>query len=178
MPRLAIPIKFRSARPSATTDGIGDPGSSVFIYTPTNGSYGGGSINTIKTVTVGQRKYIAGDSAPFRWFNAGDFGNTNLDSADVAQVFEAAVYGLNSPPAGSDLFDSMDSCGYTYVDNGYGYLQKSATLANPSVLFNGNDTTIDQIAFGDGQLDVADVYVTYPPFVADKSGMVPPLLDQ
>jgi hypothetical protein len=30
-----------------------------------------------------------------------------------------------------------------------------------SLLFDGNDTTINQIAFGDGQLDVCDVYVTY-----------------
>ena len=28
-------------------------------------------------------------------------------------------------------------------------------------LINGNDTTINQIAFGDGVLDVCDVYVTY-----------------
>jgi len=152
--------QIQIGRPSATTDGIGEPGSSVFIYTPTNGSLGAGSINAIKNVTVGQCKYIAGDSAPFGWFNAGDFGDTNLDSSDVAQVFEAAVYGLNTPPAGSDLFDSMDSCGYTYVDNGYGYLQPGP-LANPNVLFDGNDATIDQIAFGDGNLDVADVYVTY-----------------
>jgi hypothetical protein len=105
--------QIQIGRPSATTDGIGEPGSSVFIFAPTNGSPGAGSINAIKNVIVGQRKYIAGDSAPFGWFNAGDFGNTNLDSSDVAQVFEAAVYGLNTPPVGSDLFDSMDSCGYT-----------------------------------------------------------------
>jgi streptogramin lyase len=153
--------QIQIGRPSATSDGIGAPGSSVFIYAPTNGSLGGGAVNTIKNVTVGQRKYIAGDSAPFRWFNAGDFGNTNLDAPDVAQVFEAAVYGLNTPPPGSDLFDSMDSCGYTYVDNGYGYLQPTATLADTSLLFDGNDATIDTIAFGDGQLDVADVYVTF-----------------
>ena len=153
--------QIQIGRPSATSDGIGAPGHSVFIFAPTNGSLGAGSINAIKIVTVGQLKYIAGDSASFRWFNAGDFGNTNLDSSDVAQVFEAAVYGLNSPPAGTDFFDSMDSCGYTYVDNGYGYLQPSATLANTSLLFDGNDTnTINQIAFGDGNLDVADVYVT------------------
>ncbi len=153
--------QIQIGRPSATTDGVGEPGSSIFIYTPTNGSYGAGSINTIKTVTVGQNKYIAGDSAPFRWFNAGDFGNTNLDSADVAQVFEAAVYGLGIQTAGSDLFDAMDSCGFTYIDNGYGYLQKSAIHANEGLLFNGNDSTINQIAFGDGNLDVADVYVTF-----------------
>src|SRR5207247_315402 len=28
-------------------------------------------------------------------------------------------------------------------------------------LFNGNDTNINQIAFGDGVLDVCDVYVTF-----------------
>jgi hypothetical protein len=153
--------QIQIGRPSATTDGIGEPGSSVYILTPTNGSLAAGAQNSIKNVTVGQKKYIVGDSAPFGWFNAGDFGDTNLDASDVAQVFEAAVYDVDTPPPGSDLFDSMDSCGYTYVDNGYGYLQPTATLANQSLLFNGNDATINQIAFGDGNLDVADVYVTY-----------------
>jgi hypothetical protein len=153
--------QIQIGRPSATTDGIGEPGSSVFVFAPTNGSYGAGTINAIKNVTVGQLKYIAGDVYPFSWFNAGDFGKGYLAAPDVAQVFEAAVYGLNAPPPGSDLFDAMDSCGYTYVDNGYGYLQPSGVLANTSLLFNGNDATIDQIAFGDGQLDVADVYVTF-----------------
>ena len=164
VPANALPgntYQIQIGRPSATTDGIGDPGSSVFIYTPTNGSLSGGAINTVKNVTVGQRKYIAGDAAPFGWFNAGDFGDTNLDASDVAQVFEAAVYGLGIQLEGSDLFDSMDSCGYTYVDNGYGYLQNSGVFANPNALWNANDTTIDTIAFGDGNLDVADVYVTF-----------------
>jgi hypothetical protein len=40
-------------------------------------------------------------------------------------------------------------------------LQPTAILANPNVLFDGNDTTINDIAFGDNNLDVADVYVTY-----------------
>ena len=97
VPANAVPgntYQIQIGRPSATTDGIGAPGSSVFIYTPTNGSLSGGAINTVKNVTVGQRKYIAGDAAPFRWFNAGDFGDTNLDASDVAQVFESAIYGL------------------------------------------------------------------------------------
>jgi hypothetical protein len=151
-------------RPSATTDGIGTPGSSVFIYAPTNGSLAGGIINSIKNVTVGQRKYLAGNVYPFRWFNAGDFGNTNLQNADVEQVFQSAIYGLNYPPAGSDFFDAMDSCGGTCVDLGHGYLEFNNTISDPnalSALFDGNDTTINQIAFGDGQLDVCDVYVTY-----------------
>jgi hypothetical protein len=156
--------QIQISRTSATTDGIGEPGSSVFIFAPTNGSLGAGSINAIKNVIVGQKKYIVGDSAPFYWFNAGDFGDGFLIAPDVAQVFEAAVYGLNTPPAGSDLFDAMDSCGATYVDNGNGYLELNTPITDPNLLnllFNGNDTTIDQIAFGDGKLDVADVYVTY-----------------
>ena len=225
--------QIQIGRPSATDDGIGAPGSSVFIYAPTNGSLTAGTINSIKIVTMGQRKYIVGNVYPFRWFNAGDFGNTNLQNADVMQVFESAIYSLNYPPLGSDFFDAMDSCGNIGVDNGSGiytntayypylfpysitnwtytfdtdtnpipitttsnvlgftkwiyidtisfsaiytntYIHPSSTNitlgtttyfppANPYVpnLFDGNDTNINQIAFGDGVLDVCDVYVTY-----------------
>ncbi len=156
--------QIQIGRPSATDDGIGTPGSSVYIATPTNGSLVGGAINAIKNVTVGSRKYLVGNVYPFGWFNAGDFGNANLQNADVEQVFEAAIYKLNSPASqapGSDFFDAMDSCGVTYANNGYGYLQPNTAVANTSILFDGNDTTINQIAFGDGKLDVCDVYVTY-----------------
>jgi hypothetical protein len=159
--------QIQIGRPSATSDGIGAPGSSVYINAPTNGSLGGGALNSIKNVTMGQRKYIVGNVYPFGWFNAGDFGNTNLQSADVEQVFQSAIYGLNSPATqapGSDFFDAMDSCGATYVDLGHGYLELNTSVTDPNLLnllFDGNDTTINQIAFGDGQLDVCDVYVTY-----------------
>jgi hypothetical protein len=155
--------QIKIGRPSATSDGIGMPGSDIYIATPTNGSLTAGAVNAIKIVTVGQRRYAAGDCAPFRWFNAGDFGNTptnKLDNSDVIQVFQSAIYSLNYPPRGSDFFDSMDSCGFTYVDNGNGYLEKNA-LAGTGVLFDGNDTTINQIGFGDANLDVCDVYVTF-----------------
>jgi sugar lactone lactonase YvrE len=149
--------------PSATSDGIGAPGSTVYIATPTNGSLAAGALNTIKHVAVGQRKYLAGDSAPFRWFNAGDFGNTNLDNSDVMQVFQSAIYSFNMPPPGSDFFDAMDSCGVTYAD-GPGYLVADTNVTSVAALnglFNGNDTLINAIAFGDGFLDVCDVYVTF-----------------
>jgi len=167
VPPTATPgqtYQIQIGRPSATSDGIGTPGSAVFITTLTNGSLTAGSQNAIKIVTAGQRKYIAGDSAPFRWFNAGDFGNTNLDNSDVMQVFQTAIYHFNSPPFGSDFFDSMDSCGGAFVQSPNGYLQRAGTIADPatlSLLFDGNDTTINQIAFGDGNLDVCDVYVTF-----------------
>lgn len=150
--------------PSATADGIGAPGSDVYIATPTNGSTAAGALNSFKHVTVGQRKYLAGDSAPFRWFNAGDFGNTNLDNADVMQVFQSAVYRFNMPPPGCDFFDAMDSCGSTYSIHPDGYLVADTNITDTAALnglFDGSDTFINAIAFGDGYLDVCDVYVTF-----------------
>ncbi len=161
---------------SATADGIGGPSGAVFISTPTNGSLASGTINAVKEVTVGQRKYLAGDSAPFRWFNAGDFGNTNLDNSDVMQVFQSAIYGLNNPPYDpkswngtgytnvSDFFDAMDSCGYTYAIAPGGYLVPDTNITDVAVLnglFDGNDSMINYIGFGDGKLDVCDIYVTF-----------------
>ncbi|MGB7768681.1 MAG: chitobiase/beta-hexosaminidase C-terminal domain-containing protein [Verrucomicrobiia bacterium] len=158
--------QIQIGRPSATSDGIGAPGSDVYIATPTNGSLYAGAINAIKIVTVGQLKYLVGDAYPFRWFNAGDFGDTNLDNADVEQVFEAAIYQLNSPAfqaPGSDFFDAMDSCGGFGVNNGSGIYTNAGplTVAQENQLFSANDSTINQIAFGDGNLDVCDVYVTF-----------------
>jgi hypothetical protein len=152
--------QIQIGRPSATSDGVGAPGSDVVITAVTTGSLTAGAENSIKIVTAGQRKYIAGDSAPFRWFNAGDFGDTNLNNSDVMQVFQSAIYGFNSPPPGSDFFDSMDSCGRVFANAG-SYLVPSIPVPNLNSLFDGNDTTINQIAFGDGVLDVCDVYVTF-----------------
>jgi hypothetical protein len=235
--------QIQIGRPSATSDGIGIPGSAVSITAPTNGSTAGGSpINALKDVTIGQRKYIAGSVYPFRWFNAGDFGSSNIVNADIEQVFEAAAYGLNVPLYESDFFDGMDSCGNIGVvdsnpaDVNYGYYTNTFTFPNPfyywitnttiiydtnsvpistnsspeylwqpiyittyrvyevstyayvqtsisipptyitnfvsitnivtiptslNTLFDGNDTNINQIVFGDGVLDVCDVYVTF-----------------
>jgi hypothetical protein len=170
VPGTAAPgstYQIQLGRPSATSDGIGAPGSDVYIATPTNGSLAAGPMNSIKIVTAGQRKYVAGDCAPFRWFNAGDFGNTNLDNSDVEQVFQSAIYSLNYPPAGSDFYDSMDSCGgLGGLDPSTGYLTNAGplTLAEQNALFDGNDTLINQIAFGNSpqvDLDVCDVYVTF-----------------
>ena len=150
--------------PSATDDGIGAPGSDVYIATPTTGSLSNGAMNSIKIVTAGQRKYYAGDCYPFRWFNAGDFGDTNLDNADVMQVFQSAIYSLNYPPPGSDFRDSMDSSGGLGMpDPSTGYYTNAGllTLAQQIALFNANYTNINQMVFGNGVLDVCDVYVTF-----------------
>ena len=153
--------QLQIGRPSATSDGIGTPGSDVYIATPTNGSLAGGTINSIKEVTVGQRKYLAGDAAPFRWFNAGDFGNTNLANNDVMQVFQSAVYAINFPPAGSDFFDGMDSCCGVGAPTVNGYWLPTGGSAPTDPLYVGTDATIDTVAFGDKFLDVTDVYVTF-----------------
>src|SRR5579883_547274 len=154
--------QIQIGRPSATSDGVGAPGSDVILVALTNGSLTAGSENAIKIVTAGQRSYVVGDCAPFRWFNAGDFGDTNLDNSDVMQVFQSAIYGNNYPPFGSDFFDSMDSCGVLIGGtNSNGLLVPGQAAANVNALFNGDDTTINSIAFGDGVLDVCDVYVTF-----------------
>jgi sugar lactone lactonase YvrE len=127
--------------PSATSDGISTP---VAVDAVTNGALGQGAINSLKYVTVGSAQYLVGDVAPFRWFNAGDFGDGTLQNNDVLETFQSAIYGLNTPPPGSDYFDAMDSSDGSDND-----------------LFDGNDTSINSIAYGDGYLMVDDVYVTY-----------------
>ena len=132
--------------PSATSDGITTP---VFIETPTNGSLTNGPVNSTKIVTVRTNLYyLVGDVAPFHWFNAGDFGDTNLQNNDVTETFQTAVYGVNGPDLAtlnSDYFDAMDSSNGT-TNNQY----------DPN-----SDSVINTILYGDHVLAVDDVYVTY-----------------
>jgi len=149
---------IRIHRPSATADGVA---TDVFIDAPTNGSLTAASpINAVKTVTIGSPIYLAGDVAPFRWVNAGDFGDTNLLANDVSQIFQTAIYGFNSPVPGSDFEDAMDSCcGSVLAVPG-----TSLFVPGPNAggaLSSGDDTVINTIGFGDGTLDVADVFVTF-----------------
>jgi len=136
--------KYRIAisRPSAVLGVEQD----VLIVAPTNGAVAaGGPISAVKEITVGQPGYIVGDVMPFGWYNAGDFGDTNLLVNDLIQVYQSAIYGLNSPPAGSDFFDAMDAS------------DGSATLT-----FDGLDNAaIDAITTGDGSLNIDDVFVTF-----------------
>lgn len=129
-------------RPSATADGISQE---VYIDALTGGPLGAGEPNALKNVTVGQTNYIAGDVAPFRWFNAGDFGDGEIRNNDVLQIFQSAVYFLNRPPTNSDCFNAMD------VSDG----SAAGRLdANP-------ETAINDITQGDDQLNVDDIYVAF-----------------
>ena len=170
--------QIQIGRASATSDGFGAPGSSVLIYGPTNGSYAGGAMNAIKLVTAGQRKYLAGDAYPFRWFNAGDFGTGELvtnGSADVEQVFESAAYGWNTPPTNTDFYDCMDSSGnYGVYDSTHGYYTNAGplSLSDQMALFDITDpTALNTNMFGDGTLDVSDVYVTFIRSVDSDTGL-------
>jgi sugar lactone lactonase YvrE len=152
--------RVKIERPSATSDGIFED---IFIDTPTNGALIGPSpISSIKLVTVGSPKYLVGDAVPFRWWNAGDFGDTNLLNNDLIQVFQTAVYTLNAPPNGSDFRDAMDSCcGSAVVDGATGHLVPSGAQISTATIAQGTDTAINSAVFGDGTLDVNDILVTF-----------------
>jgi len=149
---------IRIHRPSGTVDGINQD---VFIDAPTNGSLTTANpINSVRTITVGSPIYLAGDATPFRWVNAGDFGDTNLLANDVTQIFQSAVYQLNRPPTGSDFEDAMDTCcGSVVAVPGTSLFVQGPSVGG--VFSSGDDTTINTIGFGDGTLDVADIFVTF-----------------
>ena len=143
--------------PSATRDGAGATGAGIYIQPPASS----------QVVTVTNIAYLVGDAAPFHWLNAGDFGDGTLDNSDVMQAFQSAVLGTDTPPTNSDLYLAMDSSGrmgiYDPVNNYYtdpgpvGNL----SLAQQQAMYDGNDLSINTNCFGDGVLDVSDVYVTF-----------------
>ena len=133
-------------RPSANSDGVGQD---VFIEAPNDA---GIPIRAVQTVTVGERRYIVGDLAPFRWFNAGDFGDGSILNNDMEQIHERILYFQGNVPEGSDFESAIDSCcvDTNGVDRSAGYQP-----------WEGNDTIINQLGFGDGRLNLADLFVTF-----------------
>lgn len=144
--QYTIQIELPSASTYSST--TPSPPIGVFLQATTNGSLSNGAINAIKQVTVSNTvSYLVGDAFPLEWFNAGDFGDYNLQNDDVMAVYQTAigippVGGINGPPINSDLYDAMDSASGAYN------------------LYDANDSDINSITNGDGILDVNDVYVT------------------
>lgn len=126
---------------SGSSDGVSQP---VALRAPTDGGLGAGTLNTIKRVTIGTRLYLVGDSTPFRWFNAGDFGDFKLVNTDLADLFQTVEYGLNQPPTGSDLFNALDS----------------SDGSSGTVSF-GDDISINSVTGWNNSLDVDDLWVTF-----------------
>lgn len=141
--------RVKVQRPSATSDGISE---GVLIEAP-DGTDPSIPISANRPLTILDPgpKYLVGDATPFRWFNAGDFGDTNILNNDLAQLQQSAIYGLNVPPQESDMFDAMDSC----------CLQVDGTPVPGDTAQTVSGSTLNTIAYGDGALDMADIYVTF-----------------
>ncbi len=147
--RLPIPMEatngssFRIAlqNASGTADGISTP---LALRTPTDGSLGVGSLNTLKRVTLASRAYVVGDNVPFRWFNAGDFGDATIENSDVTDLYQTVIYGLNEAIPDSDLFNAMDS----------------SDGSSGAVSF-GDDISINGVTGWDNNLAVDDLWVTF-----------------
>ena len=100
---LAVPIprnaksgdayRVEILQPSGTSDGQQDP----VALAPM----------TARTITVKNVTYLAGDSSFSGWYNAGDFGNDDLDNSDVNNAFIASL-SVRVPFDFSDLFNAMD----------------------------------------------------------------------
>ncbi len=101
---LAVPIptsasigqtyKISVVQPSGTADGLQTP---IPLTTFKD-----------RTITVTNVTYVVGDSAVANWYNAGDFGNGNLNNNDINNVFHASL-GLLTPYSFTDVFDAMDT---------------------------------------------------------------------
>ncbi|MGB0581255.1 MAG: chitobiase/beta-hexosaminidase C-terminal domain-containing protein, partial [Limisphaerales bacterium] len=152
--------RIKIIRPSATADGVSRD---VFIDAPTNGGLTTASpISALKHVTVGSPHYMVGDVAPFRWWNAGDFGDTNLLNNDIISIFRTAVYNLNRPVVNSDFEDAMDACcGTATLDPVTGHLISTGLQLATNNIPLGSSTTINSAVFGSGTIDVSDVWVAF-----------------
>ena len=102
---LAVPIpptvsnnqtyEIEVVQPSGTSDGLQTP---VRMTTFEK-----------RTITVSTAPtYVVGDSAIADWYNAGDFGNTNINNNDVNNAFHSSL-GLFTPYSFTDVFDAMDA---------------------------------------------------------------------
>jgi hypothetical protein len=142
------PYELQINYPSASSYAaplVAGPPIDVFVQAPTNGPTTGTSPNAVKFVTVLSNNspasaHLVGDVFPFTWYNIGDFGDTVLKNDDVIETMEnAGVSGYANNP----FYDAMDSSNGSTND-----------------YYTASDAFIDNIASGDGRINVDDVYVT------------------
>jgi len=143
--------EIRIGRPSANGDGVA---SDVPIAVPNDPSSG---LSAVRRLAIASRPYLVGDVAPFRWFNAGDFGDTNILNNDLEQIHQSASYRFNTPPPESDMFDALDSC--CLGADGTDYSDPNI-FDELGIHVLGNNE-INAIAYGDHVLNLADIFVTF-----------------
>jgi hypothetical protein len=143
-------FKVAVDRPSANGDGVGSDVPLDAPEAPTDTLAA-----AIQNLVIGKAEYLVGDVAPFRWFNAGDFGDGSILNNDLEQLQQSFVYGFNLPPRDSDMFDALDSCCNDTAGN-------PVFTTDPTLPFKGDDAaTINRITRGDGVLTLADLYVSF-----------------
>lgn len=98
-----------------------------------------------RNIVITNISYLVGDTAPGRWYNAGDFGNTtqtNLDNSDVNNIFLASV-GIKVPYAASDAFNAMDTFpeapGSVLMGDGFITMNDWLTVLNRSLRLDTNN---------------------------------------
>lgn len=135
-------------RPSANSDGVA---ADVYITNPDRRSAQTPVLSAFRILRIDAAiPYLVGDVAPFRWFNAGDFGDWSLLNNDLVQLQQTFVYYLNSPPPDSDMWDALDSC----------CLDVNGAPVDGGTFRDVGRDTINRVALGDGMLDLRDLYVS------------------
>ncbi len=107
-----------------------------------------------RSLNIQTIQYLAGDSSPGRWYNAGDFGDSVLTSSDVNNALYASM-GIRKPWEFTDAFQAMDTYPETSTQIGDGRIR---LLDWQTILFRSVGLTNDNwLRYWDTTGDLAHV---------------------